>query len=88
MIIVLASIIRSDTNEIVPDTRIVTKKIVMTQRIVLLRSFFDELGSDLDTSPIPFLFIINGDRRDKSYGLGRVGFPQTEPAVAAQAVSV
>ena len=30
----------------------------------------------------------DGDRQDKSYGLGRVGFPRTEPAVAAQAVSV
>ena len=30
----------------------------------------------------------NGGRQDKSYGLGRVGFPQEEPAVAAQAVSI
>ena len=30
----------------------------------------------------------NGGRQDKSYGLGRVGFPQGEPAVAAQAVSI
>jgi len=30
----------------------------------------------------------DGDKQDKSYGLGRVGFPQAEPAVTAQAVSV
>ena len=30
----------------------------------------------------------DGDRQDKSYGLGRVGFPQAKPAVAARAVSV
>ena len=30
----------------------------------------------------------DGSRRDKSYGLGRVGFPRTEPAVAVQAVSI
>ena len=30
----------------------------------------------------------DGGRQDKSYGLGRVGFPRTEPAVAVQAVSV
>ena len=48
-----------------------------------------ELGSDLDKGMIPFMFFVNdGNRQDKSYGLGRVGFPQAEPAVAAQAVSV
>ena len=85
---VLTAISSLETNVIKAEIKIVTKKIVTTQRIVLLRSFFDELGSDLDTSPIPFLFIINGDRRDKSYGLGRVGFPRAEPAVTVQAVSV
>jgi hypothetical protein len=30
--------------------------------------------------------IKNGNRRDKSYGLGRVGFPPPEPDVADQAV--
>jgi len=30
----------------------------------------------------------DGNRQDKSYGLGRVVFHQTEPAVTAQAVSI
>lgn len=30
----------------------------------------------------------DGSRRDKSYGLGRVGFPRWEPAVAVQAISL
>ena len=30
----------------------------------------------------------DGSRQDKSYGLGRVVFHRTEPAVAAQAVSI
>ena len=64
------------------------RKIVMIQLTAFLRSFFTELGSDLDTDINPFIFLVNGSRQDKSYGLGRVGFPQTEPAVAAQAVSV
>ena len=34
------------------------------------------------------MLVKNGSRQDKSYGLGRVGFPLTVPAVAAQAVSV
>ena len=57
--------------------------------IILFRSFRAEAGSDLDTVINPFCFIYcDGSRQDKSYGLGRVGFPRTEPAVAAQAVSV
>ena len=46
-------------------------------------------------SPIPSpaqdessVFNNNGSRRDKSYGLGRVGFPREKPAVTAQAVSI
>ena len=70
------------------ETRIVTKKMVITQRTVLLCSFLDELGSDFDTLLSPLDFMLDGCRQDKSYGLGRVGFPRTEPAVAAQAVSV
>ena len=70
------------------EMRIVTKKMVITQRMVLLRSFFDALGSDLDTLLSPLECMFDGCRQDKSYGLGRVGFPQTEPAVAVQAVSV
>ena len=31
---------------------------------------------------------IDGSRQNKSYGLGRVGFPQSKPAVAEQAVSI
>ena len=31
---------------------------------------------------------IDGSRQNKSYGLGRVGFPQRKPAVAEQAVSI
>ena len=30
----------------------------------------------------------NGNRQDKSYGLGRVVFHQEKPAVAVQAVSI
>ena len=77
-----------DAKEITAEIRIVTKNIVITQRMVLFRSFLDELGSDLDNCPIPFMFNNNGSRQDKSYGLGRVVFHRTEPAVAAQAVPV
>ena len=82
--------ISSEIIEIIPETNIVTKKIVTTQRIVLLRSFFCVLGSDFDTTLVPFMTIIidDGSRQDKSYGLGRVVFHRTEPAVAAQAVSI
>ena len=81
--------ISSDTNVMNAEIKIVTIKMVTTQRIVLLRSFFDALGSDLDTSLIPFdIYNYDGNRQDKSYGLGRVVFHRTEPAVAEQAVSV
>ena len=66
----------------------VTMKIRTTQRIVVLRVFFDADGSDLDKGISPFYVLNDGSRQDKSYGLGRVGFPQAEPAVAVQAVSV
>ena len=67
----------------------VTKKIVITQRMFLLRSLLEPDGSGFDTGIIPFgSFKNDGSRQDKSYGLGRVGFPRTEPAVAAQAVSI
>lgn len=46
----------SETNEMVPDIMIVTRKIVTTQRIVLFRSFFDADGSDLDTGLSPFKY--------------------------------
>ena len=73
---------------IVPEINMVIKKIADTQRMVLLRSRFDAAGSDLDTTNTPLIFIVkNGGRQDKSYGLGRVDFLRTEPAVAAQAVS-
>ena len=88
MAIELASMITSDKKEIEPETRIVTKKIVTTQRIVLFLSFLVEVGSDLDKGNSPQIFIIDGDKQDKSYGLGRVVFHRTKPAVAAQAVSV
>ena len=78
----------SDTKLINADTKIVTRKIVTTHRIVFLSSFFAADGSDLDTCLSPFNYSYDGSRQDKSYGLGRVGFPRTEPAVAAQAVSV
>ena len=84
--------ISSESREMVPEIKIVVKKIVTTQRIVLLRSFFTADGSGLDTDQFPSLnirfFSYDGSRQDKSYGLGRVGFPRTEPAVAARAVSV
>ena len=73
----------------VPEIKIVTRKIVTTQRIVLLRSRLEASGSDLDTGLIPFISNLDdGNRQDKSYGLGRVVFHRTEPAVAVQAVPV
>ena len=66
----------------------VTKNMVITHLIVLLRSFFDELGSDLDTGRNPFYMFYDGGRQDKSYGLGRVVFHRTEPSVTGQAVSI
>ena len=79
----------SDAREMAPEMKIVTKKIVTTQRIALLRSFLCEAGSDLDTEMSPPESNKNdGSRQDKSYGLGRVGFPRSEPAVAVQAVSL
>ena len=77
----------------VADTRIVTTKMVKTQRTVFFRSFLDDsdfanLNALLYTVNSLEIDNKNGDRQDKSYGLGRVGFPQTEPAVTAQAVSI
>ena len=80
--------IRSETNVMIPDIKMVTIKMVTTQRIVLFRSLLEADGSDFDTGLIPFNFIYNGSRQDKSYGLGRVVFHLTEPAVAEQAVPV
>ena len=80
--------IASDKYVNIPDTKIVTIKIVTTQRIVLLRSFLDDDGSDLDKGISPLFFNNDGSRQDKSYGLGRVEFLRSEPVVAAQAVSV
>ena len=54
----LTAIISLETKEIIPDTKIVTKKIVTTQRIVLFRSFLAELASDFDTVLIPFKSMI------------------------------
>ena len=51
---VLADMITSDTKEMIPDIKIVTIKIVTTQRIVLFRSLFAADGSDLDTGLSPF----------------------------------
>jgi len=85
----LVDIISLDAKEMVPEINIVTRKIVTTQRIALNRSFFAEAGSDFDTGLIPFIsVIIDGGRQDKSYGLGRVGFPRTELTVAVRAVPV
>ena len=83
--------ISPETYEIVPEITMVTRKIVTTQQIILLRSFFAAAGSDLDTDLSPFYLsgIFNdGGRQDKSYGLGRVVFHRTKPVVAAQAVPV
>ena len=54
--IVLIFITKSDANWIVPEMIIVTIKIVTTQRIVLLRSFFDADGSDLGKGLSPLKF--------------------------------
>ena len=81
--------IRSDMKDMNPETKMVTIKIVTTQRIVRLCARLSADGSGLDTKKIPFIFNgKDGGKQDKSYGLGRVGFPRTEPAVAEQAVSV
>ena len=91
-IVGLISIRIVEAKEIVAETIMVTIKMVTTQRIVLLRSFLAADGSDLDTDQFPsltlMLFDYDGSRQDKSYGLGRVDFLQTEPAVTAQAVSI
>ncbi|MGM9669238.1 MAG: hypothetical protein ACI3VZ_05740 [Faecousia sp.] len=64
----------------------VAKKTVMIHLEAL--PFFDELEPDF-AKMIYLKFQENdGNRRDKSYGLGRVGFPRPEPAVAVQVVSV
>ena len=87
--IVLADIISSEAREINPDTKIVETNTVTTHRAALFRSFLGAVELDFDKSVYSFNKIKNnGGRQDKSYGLGRVGFPRTEPAVAAQAVSV
>jgi hypothetical protein len=63
---------------------------VTTQRIALFRSFFCEAGSALAKThnSLKNFIKIDGNRQDKSYGLGRVGFPRTKPAVTVQAVSL
>ena len=82
--------------------RIVTKKMEATHLVVLRRSRLAASGSDFakEISPfclyahrITYLHTVNkkrqdGNRRDKSYGLGRVVFHRMEPAVAVQAVSI
>ena len=49
-------------------------------------AFFSDWGSFFDTKIL--LNKNDGGRWDKSYGLGRVGFPLSGPAVTAQAVSL
>ena len=49
----LTAIISSEISEIRPEITMVTKKMVITHRTVLLRTFFDAAGSDLDTTCIP-----------------------------------
>ena len=78
----------SDSAEMEPETKIVTRKIVTTQQIAFCRSRFRDAGSAFATMITSNRFLNDGSRQDKSYGLGRVGFPQTEPAVAVQAVSI
>ena len=45
----LLLITSSDTNEIVPDMTMVTKKMVITHRIVLFLAFLRAAGSAFDT---------------------------------------
>jgi hypothetical protein len=69
----------------------VTKKITSAHRAGLFSffSFLCEAGSDFDKEDNSLKFKVNdGNRQDKSYGLGRVVFHRSEPAVAAQAVSL
>ena len=84
----LMLMISSEIRDINAETKMVTRKMVTTQRMVLLRSFLIWSGSTLDTVKSPLYFINDGSRQDKSYGLGRVVFHRTEPAVAAQAVPI
>jgi hypothetical protein len=73
----------------VAEIKKVTKKMVMTHLECLFFSVFPLPLSDLATSITPSNDVKkDGSKQDKSYGLGRVGFPRTEPAVAEQAVSI
>ena len=50
----LPDIIRSERREMVPETRMVTRKIVTTQRIVFCRSRVFAAASDFATVKYPF----------------------------------
>ncbi len=96
----LLSMTSSDTREMMPEMTMVIKKTVTTHLIVLLRSRLEASGSALPTNLHPWSkngaappgaavkMEKDGSRQDKSYGLGRVVFHRSEPAVAAQAVSI
>ena len=89
MPIELFSIMMSDKKEMVPEIKIVAKKILTTHLIVFSRSRLAATGSFFAKKDPSFkYFFKNGSRQDKSYGLGRVVFHRGEPAVAAQAVSI
>ena len=53
-IILLSDINSVEAKDITAEITMVTKKIMITQRMFLFRSFFVELGSDLDNSLSPF----------------------------------
>jgi hypothetical protein len=74
-----------------PEISMVTKKIVTTHLICFLLSRLLASGSALAiliNTSFSNEILGDGSRQDKSYGLGRVVFHRTEPAVAAQAVSI
>ena len=52
----LFSIIRSEIKDMNPETKMVTIKIVTTQRIVRLRARLSADESAFDTEKIPFMF--------------------------------
>ena len=77
-----------DKKLMVPETSIVTRKMVSAHFPAFLCSRLALSDSVFATGILLIFCNKSGGRRDKSYGLGRVGFPREEPAVAEQAVSI
>ena len=56
--VLLTAISSSEPREISVEIQMVATNTIVIQRIVLIRSFFAEAGSDLDTTINPFMFKI------------------------------